>query len=98
MPKKKTPEVQLEQDELELLVSYEKGEWRRAKGHDALLARLQGTAAATLRKDRRVSIRLAERDVLSIQMRAAEEGMPYQTLIASILHKYVSGRLTETSE
>jgi predicted DNA binding CopG/RHH family protein len=52
-------------------------------------------AAATFRKDRRVNIRISTRDLHAIQKRAIEEGLPYQTLISSLLHKYVSGRLRE---
>ena len=98
MPERKTPVLRLEDEEQELLASYDRGEWHALDNHETTLGRLQASAIATMRKDRRVSIRIAERDVLSIQMRAAEEGMPYQTLIASILHKYVSGRLTEPKE
>ncbi|MFI5176888.1 MAG: antitoxin [Terriglobia bacterium] len=52
-------------------------------------------AEATVRKDRRVNIRISSKDLLAIQKRAVEEGLPYQTLISSLLHKYVSGRLRE---
>ena len=61
----------------------------------AELARLKEAARATAIKDRRVNIRLSAGDLQDIQVRALEEGMPYQTLIASILHKYVTGRLEE---
>jgi hypothetical protein len=47
------------------------------------------------RVDRRVNIRLSSGDLSDIQVRALEEGVPYQTLIASVLHKYVAGRLAE---
>ncbi len=59
---------------------------------------MNGRTAAreTFIKDRRVNIRLSTPDLMDIQERAAEEGIPYQTLIASVLHKYVSGRLVET--
>ncbi len=52
-------------------------------------------AKANLRKDHRINIRLAERDLLAIQKKALQEGLPYQTLIASLLHKYAEGRLIE---
>ncbi|MEK7407160.1 MAG: antitoxin [Acidobacteriota bacterium] len=52
-------------------------------------------AAATFRKDRRVNIRISSKDLEAIRKRALEEGLPYQTLISSLLHKYVSGRLRE---
>jgi predicted DNA binding CopG/RHH family protein len=47
-------------------------------------------------KDKRVNIRLSSGDLSDIQIKALEEGVPYQTLIASVLHKYVTGRLSET--
>jgi predicted DNA binding CopG/RHH family protein len=52
-------------------------------------------ASATFKKDRRVNIRISSKDLEALQKRALEEGLPYQTLIASILHKFVSGRLIE---
>jgi predicted DNA binding CopG/RHH family protein len=52
-------------------------------------------AKATFRKDRRLNIRLSSKDLEAIQKRALAEGLPYQTLIASLLHKYASGRLKE---
>jgi predicted DNA binding CopG/RHH family protein len=55
--------------------------------------RYQKIARATLRKDRRINIRVSAKDLEEIQKRALEEGIPYQTLISSILHKYASGRL-----
>jgi predicted DNA binding CopG/RHH family protein len=61
----------------------------------AELARIRQAARATAIKDRRVNIRLTSGDLADIQARALEEGVPYQTLIASVLHKYVTGRLTE---
>ena len=56
---------------------------------------LQRYAKATFRKDRRLNIRLSSKDLEAIQKRALAEGLPYQTLIASLLHKYASGRLKE---
>ena len=64
----------------------------------AELMRLRAAARATAIKDRRVNIRLSAGDLQDIQVRALEEGMPYQTLIASVLHKYVSGRLEERKD
>ena len=54
-------------------------------------------AAASLRKDKRVNIRISEHDLLALQRKALEEGIPYQTLIASILHKYLTGALVPRS-
>jgi len=76
--------------ETELLSAVEKGALKSVSTK-AELARFRAAARATAIKDRRVNIRLSS----DIQVRALEEGMPYQTLIASVLHKYVTGRLTE---
>lgn len=59
------------------------------------LQKYRAAARNTFIKDRRVNIRLSTPDLMDIQEKAAEEGLPYQTLIASILHKYVSGKLVE---
>jgi len=80
--------------ELEVLEAYEAGKLKPSAGK-AELQRLRAAARATAIKDKRVNIRLSSVDLLDIQARALEEGMPYQTLIASILHKYVTGKLAE---
>ncbi len=80
--------------EADLLRAYEAGELKSIATREEL-ARLRAAARATATKDRRVNIRLSSGDLMDIQAKALEEGIPYQTLIASVLHKYVSGRLTE---
>lgn len=90
----KSKEAKYEED---ILTSFEKGEWQSVPNLKDEIARYAATAAATLTKDKRINIRLSSRDLEDVQTRAAEEGMPYQTLIASVLHKYVSGRLIETT-
>ena len=82
--------------EEDILTSFERGEWQSVPNLKDEIARYAASAAATLAKDKRINIRLSSRDLEDVQTRAAEEGMPYQTLIASVLHKYVSGRLIET--
>ena len=89
----KTKEGKYEED---ILASFERGEWQSVPNFKDEIARYAASAAATLAKDKRINIRLSSRDLEDVQTRAAEEGMPYQTLIASVLHKYVSGRLIET--
>ncbi len=59
------------------------------------LERYRQYARATFKKDMRVNIRISRKDLEALQKRALEEGIPYQTLMASVLHKYVSGRLVE---
>jgi predicted DNA binding CopG/RHH family protein len=88
-------DLKLQADELELLASYENEEWQSVKNVREQAAQYQAYARATFRKDRRVNIRISERDLLALQRRALREGIPYQTLIASILHKYVTGALSE---
>ena len=80
-------------EEKNLLDSYEKGEWRSIKNVKTEVNRYQKIAQATIRKDKRINIRIAAKDLEDIQKKAIEEGIPYQTLISSILHKYASGRL-----
>ena len=83
------------QAERELRTAVERGEWQSVKDLEKERARYQGYARATLKKDRRINIRLSTKDLETLQVLAIEEGIPYQTLIASILHKYVSGSLVE---
>lgn len=85
----------LDRYEREILGAYEKGTLVSARPTKAQLTAFRNAARATFIKDRRVNIRLSAADLMDIQARAYEEGVPYQTLIASVLHKYVSGRLQE---
>jgi predicted DNA binding CopG/RHH family protein len=87
--------TKLDTYEAEMLNAYEKGEMKSIINSKADLEKYRAAARETFIKDRRVNIRLSTPDLMDIQERAAEEGIPYQTLIASVLHKYVSGRLVE---
>jgi predicted DNA binding CopG/RHH family protein len=89
--------ARLDTDEKALADSVERGEWRSVRDLQRQRKRYQKYAEATLRKDRRVNIRISGKDLTAIQKLAIEEGLPYQTLIASLLHKYASGRLVERS-
>ncbi len=89
--------AKLEKEEQELLKSFEAGEWRSVSDKKREMGRLQDYANATFKKDRRINVRISSRDLNALQKRALEEGIPYQTLVSSILHKYVSGRLREES-
>ena len=82
--------------EEEILASFERGEWKPVRNQKGEVARFRAAAEATLLKDKRVNIRISSRDLEGLQAKAAEEGVPYQTLMASVLHKFVSGRLIET--
>jgi predicted DNA binding CopG/RHH family protein len=85
----------LSKQEKDLLKSVDAGEWQGVKDREQQVADYQAIARETLRKDKRVNIRLPGRDLDAIRKRALIEGIPYQTLIASILHKYAAGRLVE---
>ena len=81
----------LDKEEKEILDSFEKGEWKKSSNLSKRKTELSDYARATIRKDKRVNIRISERDLRELQRSAQREGLPYQTLISSILHKYVNG-------
>jgi predicted DNA binding CopG/RHH family protein len=83
--------------EQDILADYENGDLKSTSPSKAELAKFKAVASATFLKEKRVNIRLSTPDLMDIQARALEEGLPYQTLIASVLHKFVSGRLVETA-
>ena len=84
-----------DQEEQEISAAFEAGKLRSQQPSPELLERHRSYARSTMSKDKRVNIRLSEKDLEDIKIRALEEGIPYQTLMGSILHKYVSGRLVE---
>ncbi len=88
--------IKLDSEEQELLEAYESGGFESDLDDDrrAYLAR---TAEATFKKDKQINIRISSRDLEALQRRALEEGLSYQTLVSSILHKYVSGGLKDIS-
>ena len=82
--------------ELELLKAFESGHLKSIASKSEL-AKFKAAARASAIKDKRVNIRLSSVDLTDIQVKAMEEGVPYQTLITSVLHKYVNGKLVERS-
>lgn len=89
--------MKLDAYEREIHEAYEAGKIKPVVDK-AELQRLRAAARATAIKDRRINIRLSSGDLQDIQAKALEEGMPYQTLIASVLHKYIAGRLTDSAK
>ena len=87
--------ARLSREERELRDSVERGEWRTVRGARGQAARYRTYARDTFRKDQRINIRISGKDLEAIKKRALEEGLPYQTLISSLLHKYASGRLLD---
>ena len=86
---------ELDQEEREILEAYESGKVIPAKDAAEIQKRHQEYAEAMFKKDARINIRLSSKDLRGLQKKALAEGIPYQTLVASILHKYVEGRLHE---
>ena len=85
----------LNPEEKEILEAFEKGELRQSKNVVREINRHKAVAEATFKKDARINIRLSSRDLRSLQARALREGMPYQTLVSSVLHKFVDGQLVD---
>ena len=88
-------QIKLDKEERELAVSYERGEWHPVKNMTGEIARYKEMAKRSLRKSRRINIRLVEKDLEKIQIYAIREGIPYQTLISSVLHKYATGQMVK---
>ena len=89
----KTAFVSLDEEERELMESIERDEGVPVKEFTTEQQKAVQAARNTLKKDKRINLRLSQRDYHQIQIKAIEEGMPYQTLIASIVHKYLNGSL-----
>jgi len=79
----------------ELLKSIENDEWITVKNKESFKKQLKETANKTMLKDQRMNIRIGRRDLEGLKVKALEEGIPYQTLVTSIIHKYISGKLRE---
>ena len=94
----KKNKVILNKDEQDILDSFEKGEWKSVENLDKKIATYSKYAKNTLKKEKRINIRLNEKDLESIQNIAVDEGIPYQTLISSLIHKYVTGRMIEKNK
>jgi predicted DNA binding CopG/RHH family protein len=89
--------TKLDKDEQDILDSFERGEWQPVDNRHQEIARHVAYARNTLAKDRRINIRISSKDLEELQAIAVEDGMPYQTLMASVLHRFASGRFVETS-
>ena len=87
----------LDKEEQELLQSIESGQWRSVKNMGTQIKKYAAYAKNTLKKDQRISIRMSKQDFVGIQAKAMGEGIPYQTLITSLVHKYVNGKIVSKS-
>lgn len=88
--------AKLSREEKDLLHVYEDGEFI-SDFTDERKAQLSSAARESFKKDKRMNVRISSRDLAALQRRALEEGLPYQTLVSSVLHKYVSGGLKDIS-
>jgi len=88
--------VKLDQEEQEILHAYEADEFTSVMTKERQ-SEVEAIAADTFKKDKRINIRLSGRDLSALQRRALKEGIPYQTLVSSVLHKYVSGSLYDVT-
>lgn len=83
----------LDKEEKDLLDSFDRGEWKSVKNIKKEKATAKHIAANSLKKDQRINIRLSSYDLELLKEKAAYEGIPYQTLVTSVLHKYAVGHL-----
>ncbi|MEJ2749394.1 MAG: antitoxin [Anaerolineae bacterium] len=87
--------TQLDNEEREILEAFEQGKLTPIADKEVEMQKHRQYAADTFKKNKRINIRISSRDLDALRKRALREGIPYQTLVTSILHKYVDGRLKE---
>jgi predicted DNA binding CopG/RHH family protein len=85
----------LDSEEKEIVDAFESGKLKRVKNRKKEIERHKQVAEATFKKDSRINIRISSKDLRALQKRALAEGIPYQTFVASILHKFIEGQLSE---
>lgn len=85
--------LKLDRDEQDYLETFEQGEWESVKDVKTKIIEHQQYARNTIKKDKRVNIRISSKVLEEIQVLAAKNGVPYQTFMSSILHRYVTGEL-----
>lgn len=87
--------MKFDEKEKKLIESIEKGEWESITNLQKEIEKSKQIAKTTLRKDQRMNIRISKKDLNALKIRAIEEGIPYQTLVSRIIHKYLSETLEE---
>ncbi|MBD3281045.1 hypothetical protein GF389_06050 [Candidatus Dojkabacteria bacterium] len=85
--------AKLTKKEKEVLDGILRGEYSRVEDYEEHMAMLKKAAKNTLRKNKNINIRINEGDLLSIKQKAIQKGLPYQTLISSILHQYATEQI-----
>ncbi len=90
--------LKLDEEEVKILLDFERGELKSINNFKEAKRQLEEAARNFLQKDKRINIRISSRDLETLQKKAAKEGMPYQTLISSTLHKFVTGKLKSVEQ
>jgi predicted DNA binding CopG/RHH family protein len=90
--------ITLDKEESEILSSFENEEWKSVKDLSNEISKFKNAAKATINKNKRINIRITEKDFDMIQIKAIEEGIPYQTLISSLIHRYLSGKVIDKDQ
>ena len=85
-----TRHAKLDKYEKDILESFTNSEWREIEDMGSEIEKHKQYADETFKKNKRINIRLSQKDINLLKIKAMEEGIPYQTLMASVLHKYVS--------
>jgi predicted DNA binding CopG/RHH family protein len=85
----------LDAEEKEIIEAFEKGTLKRSINASQEIEAHRAIAEATFKKDARINIRLSSRDLRALRARALKEGIPYQTLASSVLHKFIDGQLVD---
>ena len=85
--------MKLDREEKEILEAFESGQLKLSKHSKEEIAAIKATALNTFKKDKRITIRLYDHDFKGIQKKALQMGIPYQTLISGIIHRYIEGDL-----
>ena len=85
--------MKIDKEEKGILQAYENGQMKLSKPSQKELEAIKAAAESTFIKDKRITIRLYEHDFKGIQKKALQMGIPYQTLISGIIHRYIEGDL-----
>lgn len=84
---------ELDKYEKDILEKFERGQLKRTKDSPRRKKELREAAGLTLIKTKNINLRLSTKDLHKVRSKAAEQGIPYQTLLASLIHQYTSGKI-----
>ena len=86
--------MKLDKAEQDILASLERGEWKSVKNLHEEIKKARAYAVATAKKDVRMNLCINRRDMIALKSKALEEGIPYQSLISMLIHKYNEGKIS----